>query len=96
MHPDRLTDIPLHRALGQLPGWSRKGDAIVKSYAFPNFMAGVAFVNRVARVAEAANHHPDLDLRYSKVVCTLTTHSAGGITQKDLDLAGAIERVAAG
>ncbi len=94
MHPDRLTDIPIHRALGQLPGWSRKGDALVKSYAFPNFAAGVAFVNRVARVAEAASHHPDLDLRSAKVVCHLTTPSAGGITQKDLDLAGAIERVA--
>ena len=96
MHPDRLTDIPIHRALGQLPGWARKGDEIVKSYAFPNFAAGVAFVNRVARVAEAANHHPDLDLRYAKVVCHLTTPSAGGITQRDLDLAAAIERVAGG
>ncbi len=96
MHPDRLTDIPIHRALSQLPGWSRKGDVLVKSYAFPSFAAGVAFVNRVARVAEAANHHPDLDVRAARVVCHLTTHSAGGITQKDLDLAGAIERVASG
>lgn len=96
MHPERLTDIPIHRALGQLPGWARKGDVLVKSYPFPNFAAGVAFVNRVARVAEAAGHHPDLDLRYSRVVCHLTTMSAGGITQKDLDLAGAIERIATG
>ena len=96
MHPERLTDIPLQRALGQLPGWSRKGDVLVKSYPFPNFAAGVAFMNRVARVAEAADHHPDLDLRYAKVVCHLTTHTAGGITQKDLDLAGAIDRVATG
>ena len=96
MPPDRLTDIPIHRALGQLPGWSRKGDVLVKSFPFQNFAAGVAFVNRVARVAEAADHHPDLDLRYAKVVCHLTTHSAGGITQKDLDLAGAIERIASG
>ncbi len=96
MHPDRLTDIPIHRALGQLPGWARKGDEIVKSYAFPNFAAGLAFVNRVARIAEAASHHPDIELRYAKVVCHLSTHSAGGITQKDLDLAAAIERIAGG
>ena len=93
---ERLSDIAIQRELGRLPGWSRRGDTLVKSYPFPTFLRGVEFVNRVARVAEAADHHPDLDIRYTKVTCTLSTHSAGGITQKDLDLAGEIERVAAG
>ena len=93
---ERLSDIAIQRELGRLPGWSRRGDALVKSYQFPTFLRGIEFVNRVARAAEAADHHPDLDIRYTKVTCTLSTHSAGGITQKDLDLAGEIERVAAG
>ena len=54
-------------------------------------MAGIDFVAAVAKVAEAADHHPDIDIRYTKIVCSLSTHSAGGITQKDLDVAGKIE-----
>jgi 4a-hydroxytetrahydrobiopterin dehydratase len=93
---ERLSDIAIQRELGRLPGWSRRGDTLVKSYQFPTFLRGIEFVNRVARAADAADHHPDLDIRYTKVTCSLSTHSAGGITQKDLDLAGEIERVAAG
>jgi 4a-hydroxytetrahydrobiopterin dehydratase len=92
---DRLSDIAIQRALGGLPGWTRRGDALVKTFQFPAFLDGIAFVGRVAQAAEAADHHPDLDIRYTKVVCTLSTHSAGGITQLDLDLAGEIERLAA-
>lgn len=88
---DRLSDIEVQRGLGRLPGWSRRGDVLTKTYAFPSYLAGVDFVVRVAQAAEAANHHPDLDVRFAKVVCTLTTHSAGGVTQKDLDLASQIE-----
>ena len=93
---ERLSDIAIQRELGRLPGWSRRGDTLVKSFQFPTFLRGIEFVNRVARAADAADHHPDLDIRYTKVTCSLSTHSAGGITQKDLDLAGEIERVAAG
>lgn len=92
---DRLSDIAIQRELGRLPGWSRRGDALVKSHQFAAFLDGIAFVQRVAEAAEAADHHPDIDIRYTKVTCTLSTHSAGGITQKDLDLAAEIERVAA-
>ena len=95
LHRDRLSDIAIQRELGRLPGWSRRGDALVKAYPFSAYLAGLDFVNRVAHAAEAANHHPDLELRYGKVVCTLTTHSAGGVTQKDLDLAAQIEGLAA-
>lgn len=90
---DRLSDIAIQRALGQLPGWSRRGDVLTKPFAFATYLDGIAFVNRVAEAAEAADHHPDLDVRWGKVTCTLSTHSAGGITQKDLDLAGEIERL---
>jgi 4a-hydroxytetrahydrobiopterin dehydratase len=96
MSSDRLSDIAIQRELGRLPGWSRRGDALVKTFQFPAFRDGIAFVARVADAAEAADHHPDLDIRYTKVTCTLSTHSAGGITQQDLDLAQAIERQQAG
>jgi len=89
---DRLSDIAIQRELGNLQGWSRRGDVITKTYQFRNFMTGINFVTAVAKAADAADHHPDMDIRYTKVTCTLSTHSAGGITQKDLDLAKQIER----
>ena len=89
----RLSDIDIQRELGRLGGWSRRGDALVKTYQFPTFRAGIDFVNRVAVAADAADHRPDLDVRYTKVTCTLSTHSAGGITAKDLALAAEIERL---
>jgi 4a-hydroxytetrahydrobiopterin dehydratase len=89
---DRLSDIAIQRELGNLQGWSRRGDVITKTFQFRNFMAGINFVTAVAKAADAADHHPDIDIRYTKVTCTLSTHSAGGITQKDLDLAKQIER----
>jgi 4a-hydroxytetrahydrobiopterin dehydratase len=93
MRADRLSDIAIQRELGRLPGWSRRGDVLVKSFQFPTFARAIEFVTRLARVADAADHHPDIDIRYTRVTCTLSTHSAGGITQKDLDLAAEIERV---
>ena len=90
---ERLSDIAIQRGLGNLPGWSRRGDLITKTYQFRTFMAGIDFVVTVAKVAEAADHHPDIDIRYTKIVCSLSTHSAGGITQKDLDVAGQIEEL---
>ena len=86
-----LSDIAIQRELGSLPGWSRKGDALVKTYQFKGFAEAMSFVNRVAEAAEAADHHPDIDIRYAKVILALSTHRSGGITQRDLDLAKAIE-----
>lgn len=88
----RLSDIDIQRELGRLAGWSRRGDALVKTFTFPTFRAGIDFVNRVATAADAADHHPDVDIRYTKITCTLSTHSAGGVTAKDLALAAEIER----
>lgn len=65
-----------------------------KTFQFDTFPAGIGFVSRVAAAAEAAQHHPDIDIRYTKITCMLTTHDAGGITQKDLDMAGQIENAA--
>lgn len=86
-----LSDIAIQRELGTLSGWTRKGDALTKTYQFKNFVDAIAFVNRAADAAESAGHHPDIDIRYSKVMLVLSTHDAGGITQKDLDLAKALE-----
>ena len=90
-----LSDIEIQRGLGALPGWSRKGNTLVKSYHFAAFADGIAFVAKVADIAEAMSHHPDIDIRYTKVHFALSTHDAGGITTKDLELAKSIEALAA-
>ncbi len=88
---ERLSDIAIQRELGNLAGWSRRGEVITKTFQFRNFLTGIGFVSAVAKAAEAADHHPDIDIRYTKVICTLSTHSAGGVTQKDLDMARKID-----
>ncbi len=87
-----LSDIEIQRDLGSLQGWSRKGDVLTRTYQFRNFAQSLDFVNRVATLAESANHHPDIDIRYSKVTLTLSTHDAGGITSNDVNLAREIDR----
>jgi len=86
-----LSDIAIQRDLGGLAGWSRKGEALTKTYQFRRFMDAIAFVNRAAEAGESADHHPDIDIRYTKVTVMLSTHDSGGITQKDIDLAKALE-----
>lgn len=93
MRPTALSDVEIQRALGALSGWSRRGDALTKTFTFPAFARGIAFVGRVAGAADAMDHHPDIDIRYTKVTTTLSTHSAGGITELDIKLAGEIDRV---
>ncbi len=88
-----LSDIAIQRELGTLSGWARRGGAIVKTYQFKTFPDGIAFIGRVAEVAEAANHHPDIDIRFNKVRLALSTHSEGGLTSKDFAGARAAERV---
>lgn len=86
-----LSDIEIQRELGSLPGWARRGAALLKSYTFAAFPAGVDWVRRVADVAESMNHHPDIDIRYTKISVTLSTHDSGGITSKDIALARALD-----
>lgn len=86
-----LSDIEIQRGLGGVSGWTRKGDTLVKTYHFAAFPDGIAFIGRVAEIAETMQHHPDIDIRYTKVHFALSTHDAGGITAKDFALAKAIE-----
>jgi 4a-hydroxytetrahydrobiopterin dehydratase len=86
-----LSDIEIQRGLGAIPGWARKGDSLVKSYHFATFPDGIAFIAKVADIAETMQHHPDVDIRYTKVQFALSTHDEGGITNKDFALAKAIE-----
>jgi 4a-hydroxytetrahydrobiopterin dehydratase len=92
--PNKLSDLEIKRALGALPGWARKGNALSKTYSFARFADGIRFVDRVAELADSMNHHPDIDVRYTNVTFSLSTHDAGGITQNDLDLAKGIEHTA--
>ena len=92
----RLSDIEIQRALGARPGWTRRNNSLTRTFEFPTFPAAIAFVNRIAEVAERMDHHPDVDIRYTKVTCSLSTHSAGGITQKDFALAEAIDAESTG
>ena len=87
----KLSDLEIQRALGSLAGWSRRGEMLVKTYVFDKFADGIAFVDRVAMAADEMDHHPDIDIRYTKVTLTLSTHDAGGVTQSDLKLAEKIE-----
>jgi 4a-hydroxytetrahydrobiopterin dehydratase len=96
MAATKLSDIEIQRELGTLSGWSRRGDTLVKTYAFGTFPAGIGFVDRVAVAAERMDHHPDLDIRYTKVTAVLSTHSAGGITANDIALAKEMDRLAQG
>ncbi len=79
-----------------LRDWKEERGEIVRNITFANFVTAIHFVNAVAGKAEAAGHHPDIDIRYNKVRLALVSHDAGGLTQRDFDLAGAIEDLLAG
>jgi 4a-hydroxytetrahydrobiopterin dehydratase len=80
-------------ALTSTPGWSLDRGELVRQFQFADFLGSIAFVNSVAQLAEAAGHHPDIDIRYNKVRLALTTHDAGGITPKDFELAAKASRL---
>lgn len=79
-----------------LSGWALDGNEIKKNYEFKDFVAAMSFVNNVAGLSERMDHHPDIFIRYNKVILTLSTHSAGGLTEKDFELAHKIEELVAG
>jgi len=91
--PSKLSKDELERALRDLPGWKLHENAITKSYKHDSFAEAIVFVNAVAHLAELANHHPDIDIRYSNIVISLTTHDQGGVTEKDVALARSIEEI---
>lgn len=92
----KLTSVQIKAALPKVPKWKRQRATITRTFQFQDFVVAMKFVNRVARVAEAAAHHPDIDIRWNKVTLTLATHSEGGLTQKDFALAKKIDRLATG
>ena len=89
----KLTAPQIKTALGSVPEWRRKGHAISRTFQFKDFPAAIRFVNALARKAEKAWHHPDIDIRWNKVTLTLTTHDQGGITEKDFNLARQFDRL---
>jgi Pterin-4a-carbinolamine dehydratase len=88
-----LTDAELTTALAELPDWSRHDDAIRRVCKLRDFAAAMAFVNRVAERAEAADHHPDIAISWNRVTLTLSTHSEGGVTRRDIALAKQVDEV---
>lgn len=91
MPAPKLSDAELSASLGALPGWKVENGMIVKTYKHETFPEAIVFVNAVAHLAELANHHPDVDIRYTNITLRLVTHDSGGITAKDVDLAKEIE-----
>ncbi len=91
---DVLDDAAIDTALRDLPGWTREGDGLRTTVTSPSFPAAIELVDAVAVAAENAQHHPDIDIRWCTVTFVLSTHSAGGITDKDVDLAGTIGTLA--
>jgi 4a-hydroxytetrahydrobiopterin dehydratase len=89
-----ISDAEVREALAGLDGWELADGQIVRELKLKNFRDAIAFVVRLSYEAEAANHHPDLDIRYNRVRVALSTHDEGGITQKDLDLARAVQDLA--
>jgi 4a-hydroxytetrahydrobiopterin dehydratase len=77
--------------LSQHPRWKEEGQVLRRTFDFPTFAEGIRFVTRVAEVADAADHHPDIDIRYRKVTLALTTHDAGGLTSRDTALAAKVD-----
>jgi len=91
--PKILSDSEISGRLKRLKGWKHEGKFITKVFEFGKFMDGEDFVNRVAAVAEKAEHHPDIHVRYTTITLSVQTHSEGGVTEWDVDLAEAIERM---
>ena len=90
-----LTESAIQDALAKLPGWAFADDTISKTYRFASFTEAIGFITEMAFACERANHHPDLTNVYSTVTMRLNTHDAGGkVTEKDIDLAGEIEKLA--
>ncbi|MCX4688500.1 4a-hydroxytetrahydrobiopterin dehydratase [Kitasatospora purpeofusca] len=91
MSRERLTEDGITAGLAGLPHWTREGDSLVRTADAPDFPAGIRVVAAVAETAEAMDHHPDIDIRWRTLRFVLSTHSAGGLTDLDLDLAARID-----
>ena len=90
---DTLTQEQVEAALAELSDWGYEDEALVRTFRFADFVHAVDFVERLAEVAEGRQHHPDIDIRYNKVTLRLSTHSAGGVTSRDVELAEAVQHL---
>ena len=90
----KLSHAEVEQRLKELNGWALDGDAIRKQFTFADFPAAIAFVNRIAPECEAADHHPDILINYKRVTLTYSTHSEGGLTEKDFAGAAAADGLA--
>jgi 4a-hydroxytetrahydrobiopterin dehydratase len=90
----KLSGSDAQQRVKRLNGWTLEGDAIRKQFTFANFVEAIAFVNRLAPQAEAADHHPDILIQYKRVTLTYSTHSEGGLTEKDFEGAALADRLA--
>jgi 4a-hydroxytetrahydrobiopterin dehydratase len=88
-----LSAAEVASVLTRVPAWKVENGELVRTFQFEDFRASMRFVNQVARVAEEAAHHPDIDIRYSSVRLALVTHDAGGLTSKDFDLAAQADKL---
>ena len=86
-----LSDEEIEDRLAEVEGWEREGDAIRQGFKFEDFKGSVDFVNRLTPVAEEMNHHPDLEISWNTVTVSISTHSEGGLTENDFELAGKID-----
>jgi 4a-hydroxytetrahydrobiopterin dehydratase len=84
---ETLSELQLHDLLIELPEWALEDGKLVRDWTLPSFVEAIAFVNRVAQIAEEAQHHPDIDIRYNLVQLALVSHDAGGITERDARMA---------
>jgi len=89
-----LSEGEIQQALQKLPGWSRNGNTIERTFQFGNFVQAMDFVNQIAEAAETLNHHPDIYISYGKVTLALVSHDSGGVTQRDIRMAGKINEIA--
>lgn len=90
--PNALSATEIEDVLKTHPAWKLQGGKLVREWSFRDFVEAMAFVNRVAAVAEAAGHHPDIDIRYNRVLLGLVSHDAGGITKRDAAMAAHIDK----
>ncbi|MGO9517132.1 MAG: 4a-hydroxytetrahydrobiopterin dehydratase [Candidatus Korobacteraceae bacterium] len=88
-----LSDAEIQQALQKLSGWAKNGNSIERRFEFGNFVQAMDFVNQIAEAAEAINHHPDIHINYNKVTLVLVSHDSGGVTQRDIRMAGRINEI---
>ncbi|HSJ02779.1 MAG: 4a-hydroxytetrahydrobiopterin dehydratase [Verrucomicrobium sp.] len=93
--PELLDETSLETELASLPEWKKEGAELVRTFSFPYYLAGISFVNEVANRAETLNHHPDIQIGWRKVTLRISTHSKGGLTELDFNLAREVDALVA-